>query len=279
MIFLNIVLIIIMALKDKYGSWAVIAGSAEGLGEAWSRALAQKGMNLIMVDHQEEKLLSLSGMLRKEYEVETIAVHIDLSAQDAYSKIMEHCEGPEIRLLIYNAAFSRIKPFISHTDEELNHFIGINTHTQLKLVHAFSKHLIHHKKGGGIILMSSLAGLIGMQLVAPYAATKAFAWNLAEGISHELKPHHIDVMACIAGATATPAYLKTNPQYGSLKPLVMKPEDVVEAAITKLGHKNLFIPGFSNRFNYWILTSLLPRELASRLANSTMKKMYAHLSN
>ncbi len=61
MIFLNIVLNIVMAFKDKYGSWAVIAGSAEGLGEAWSRALAQKGMNLIMVDHQEEKLLTGSS--------------------------------------------------------------------------------------------------------------------------------------------------------------------------------------------------------------------------
>ena len=39
-----------MQFKEKYGPWAIIAGAAEGLGEAWSRALAQRGMNLIMVD-------------------------------------------------------------------------------------------------------------------------------------------------------------------------------------------------------------------------------------
>jgi len=263
---------------EKYGSWSVIAGSAEGLGEAWSRALAQKGMNLIMIDHQEDKLYSLSDNLKKEHGIETIPLHIDLSEQNAADRIMEHCRSFNCRLLIYNAAFSRIKTFTSHTEEELRYFIGINTYTQLHLVHAFSKHLIEKRQGGGIILMSSLAGLIGMQLVAPYAATKAFAWNLAEAISHELKPHHIDVMACIAGATATPAYLMTKPAYGRLKPLVMKPADVVESALHKLGRRTLFIPGSSNRFNYFILTKLLPRKFASGIANNTMKKMYAHQS-
>jgi short-subunit dehydrogenase len=55
----------------------------------------------------------------------------------------------------------------------------------------------------------------------------------------------------------------------------MKPEDVAEAALKKLGRKILFIPGFSNRMNYFILTRMLPRKTASRLANNTMKKMYS----
>ena len=124
--------------------------------------------------------------------------------------------------------------------------------------------------------MSSLAGLIGMQLVASYAATKAFAWNLAEALHHELKPYGIDVMACIAGATSTPAYLNTHPKYGKIKPLIMSPEAVSEEAIKKLGKKARHITGFSNRMNYFILTRLLPRKMASSLANNVMKKMYAN---
>ena len=265
-----------MQFADKYGPWAIIAGSAEGLGEAWSIGLAQKGINLIMVDHQENKLQLLSQSLRNDYNIETIPLLIDLSDLESAVKIMKESMKVNSRLLVYNAAYSLIKPFISITSEELRHFTEINTHTQLQLVHAFSRHLVEKDQGGGIILMSSLAGLIGMQLVAPYAATKAFSWNLAEAISHELKPHKIDVMACIAGATSTPAYIKTKPIYGTIKPLVMKSEDVVAAALKKLGKKTLFIPGFNNRFNYWILTKLLPRKMSSRLANNTIKKMYAH---
>lgn len=264
-----------MHFNEKYGPWALVAGSAEGLGEAWSRALASRGMNLLMIDHQKEILSDLSLELEETMGIQTIRLHLDLSGSDAPEVIMQHAGDLNCRLLIYNAAYSMIKSFYDIDSGDLDRFIDINTRNQLKLVHAFSKYLLNNNTEGGIILMSSLAGLLGMQLVAPYAATKAFAWNLAEALHHELRPAGIDVMACIAGATTTPAYLKTNPHYGSLKPQLMQPRAVAEAALRKLGKKTLYIPGFANRLNYFILTRLLPRTMASRIANRTMKNMYS----
>lgn len=263
-----------MDFRQKYGSRAVIAGAAEGLGEAWSRSLARRGIHLLMVDRQEEKLHSLAKDLRREYGIETSAMCIDLSTPGAAEAVMYEVRRNDYGLLVYNAAFSRIRPFLSLTSEELDAFINTNTLTQLHLVKGFASYLVDKRTGGGILLMSSLAGLIGMQLVAPYAATKAFAWNLAEAISHELRPHNIDVMACIAGATATPAYLDTDPRYGLFRPQVMEPEKVAEAALRKFGRKTLYIAGRWNRINYFILTRILPRRFASRIANNTMKKMY-----
>jgi len=264
-----------MQFKQKYGPWSIIAGAAEGMGEAWSIALAKRGMNLIMIDNQEAKMIDLSDRLKKENNIDTLTFTLDLSAKDASDQIMQRMADHECRLLVFNAAYSIIKPFTSLNPVELDGFIDINIYTQLKLVHAFSKYLVEKDNAGGIILMSSLAGLLGMQLVAPYAATKAFTWNLAEALHHELSPHNIDIMACIAGSTATPAYLKTKPKYGKLKPQVMNPYDVADAALEKLGKKTLFIPGFSNRLSYFILTRLMPRKMASRIANNTMKKMYS----
>jgi len=264
--------------KNNYGNWAIVVGSAEGLGEAYSIALAKRNMNLIMVDNQQDALSNLAKKLEKDFDIETIPLHLDLSQSDAVKKMMSEIQQVDCHLLIYNAAYSLIKPFVNHTEEELDNFIEINTKTQLKLVHQFSKLLIDKKQSGGILLMSSLAGLIGMQLVSSYAATKAFAWNLAEALHYELKPQNIDVMACIAGATATPAYLKTKPTYGMIKPLVMEPSAVAESALNKLGKRALFIPGFSNRLNYLILTRLLPRKLAASIANKTMLTMFKQQS-
>ena len=266
------------AFKNKYGSWAIVVGSAEGLGEAYTIALAKRNINLILVDNQLEKLTAISSKVTNVFGVETVQLHLDLKDGNAVELLLKEIKKTDCRLLIYNAAYSLIKPFVNHTEEELDCFIDINTRTQLKLVHQFSKLLIDKKQAGGIILMSSLAGLIGMQLVSSYAATKAFAWNLAEALHHELKPQQIDVMACIAGATATPAYLKTKPTYGFIKPLVMNPTDVAESALQKIGKKALFIPGFSNRLNYCILTRLLPRKMAASVANKTMLMMFEQQS-
>jgi len=261
----------------KYGDWAVVAGAAEGLGKAWSESLATRKMNIVMVDNQPELLDKLAARLENEEQIQTIRLHLDLGKQEAYQVIIDEIQNINCRLLIYNAAYSLVKPFKDHTTAEIDNFIEINTRTQIKLVHGFANYLIAKSNGGGILLMSSLAGLIGMHMVTSYAATKAFSWNLAEALHHELKPYHIDVMACIAGATATPAYMKTNPTYGLIKPSVMKPSAVAEAALKKLGKKTLFIPGYSNRLNYFILTRLLPRKMAAGIANGTMSKMYSHL--
>lgn len=263
--------------KDKYGLWAIVIGSAEGLGEAYSVSLAKRKVNLVMVDNQLETMNMLASRLEGNYGINTIQLHMELANKNTCSDILKATKDLDMGLLIYNAAYSLIKPFVDHTPQELDTFIEVNTRTQIQLVHAFSKRLIERKKSGGILLMSSLAGLIGMQLVSPYAATKAFAWNLAEALHYELKQHKIDVMACVAGATATPAYLKTNPKYRWPKPTVMQPEEVAEQALNKLGKKALFIPGFSNRLNYFILTRLMPRKMASSIANKTMGKMYYNL--
>jgi short-subunit dehydrogenase len=58
----------------------------------------------------------------------------------------------------------------------------------------------------------------------------------------------------------------------------MTSEDVAESALNTLGKKALYIPGFSNRVNYFILTRLLPRKLAASIANKTMLSMFEHQS-
>jgi uncharacterized protein len=260
--------------KEKYGPWAVVAGGAEGLGEAYSMALAKRKFNLLLIDNQEAALEQLAKKLSGEYEISVMTLVLDLARQDAVTKIAEKTAALDAGLLVYNAAFSRIKPFLHHSPEELDQFVSVNAKTQLKLVHAFTLQLMNKKRKGGILMMSSLAGLIGMQLVAPYAATKAFTWNLAEAIHHELKPKGIDVTACVAGVIATKAYLQTNPVYGRIKPKVMQPSEVAESALQNLGKKYLFMPGTANRISYFFLTRCLPRKWASSIANQAMKKMY-----
>jgi short-subunit dehydrogenase len=227
-----------------------------------------------MVDKEAESLQRLASDLQKEWKVTCKTLCLDLKEKEAVERILDMISPLDCRLLIYNAAYSKVRKFIDLEGEDLENFIDINTRTQILLVQKFSRQLIAKKQSGGILLMSSLAGLIGVQLVASYAASKAFAWNLAEALHFELKEHQIDVMACLAGATITPTYESMDPRYGLLKPKVMQADEVAESALKALGKKHRFIPGFSNRFNYFLLTRIFPRKWAASIANKTIFSMY-----
>ncbi len=259
--------------REQYGAWALVAGAAEGLGEAYCKALAGRHINILMIDKREKTMQDLSERLKLDFGIETLLLGLDLVEKEASTKIMDAISGLDCRLMIYNAAYSPVRPFLENTADELDYHLNVNSRSVFLLVHAFATKM-KERGPGGILLMSSLAGLWGTNLVAAYGATKAFNINLAEGLHHELKPYGIDVMVCIAGATATPTYFSTRPEYGLIRPSVMDPEKVAEGALRNLGKRALFIPGFSNRLTYFFCTRILPRRMAAGLFNHTMAGMY-----
>lgn len=258
----------------RFGQWGFVAGAAEGIGAAFCEELAKNGMNVIMVDVKENEMESLANVLAVKYKVTIRQIVTDLGSNDATEKCMGAIKAVNCRLIIYNAAYSRVKPFLSNCHDELDIYLDVNTRTPLKLVHEFASWINSKKQQGGILLMSSLAGLWGTQLVAAYSGTKAFNLALAEALHHELKPFGIEVSAVCAGATATPGYLGTNPSYGFIRPEVMDPERVAYSAIKNIGKRAVIIPGFSNKITYFMLARILPRSLAARLINKTMARTY-----
>ncbi len=56
--------------SDRYGPWAVIAGASEGLGAAYARALAARGLNLVLVARRRPALEALATQLAAEFGVE-----------------------------------------------------------------------------------------------------------------------------------------------------------------------------------------------------------------
>lgn len=259
---------------QKYGRWALVAGSAEGLGEAFSELLAAKKMNILMVDNKPERNMKLASRLENTYKIKTMCIDLDLADIHADEILMRSVAENDCHLLVYNAAYSRVNPFISSSRNELEKYIDVNTRTVLKVTHAFSVYLIRENRGGGIILMSSLAGLFGSELVVPYGATKAFIRILSEGLYYELKRNSIDVIACCAGPAATPGFYNSGPSMSYFSPKPMNPMRVAGICLNKLGKTATCIPGIRNRVNYFILNRLLPRKVSAKLVNRVMRGMY-----
>jgi uncharacterized protein len=125
---------------------------------------------------------------------------------------------------------------------------------------------------GGLILMSSLAGQQGSPGIAVYAATKAFDAVLAEGLWAELRPHGVDVLACIPGAVATPGLERNS---SGRAPGTVTPDVVAAAALKALGRKPRVVPGTMMRLSAVFMSHLIPRRTAINIIARASKDVLA----
>ena len=89
---------------ERYGPWALVAGGARGIGEAYSRYLAAQGLNVAVIDVAEEALEAFAPRLAEEYGVECLPLRIDLAHPDLLLAVTEGIADREVGMLIYNAA-------------------------------------------------------------------------------------------------------------------------------------------------------------------------------
>jgi short-subunit dehydrogenase len=263
-----------MNLKQKYGNTAMVAGASEGIGAAFSICLASEGMDLVLIARRLAPLQQFAHSLESQYKVNVTCMACDLSDTDAALKIEETLNGREINIFIYNAALSYLGPFLDNSAENHLQAARVNMLTPLNLVHFFGGKMVDKRKGA-IVLMTSLAGLQGSGYLSVYASTKAFNRILAESLWYEWKNSGVDVIACCAGATATPGYKNTNPEKsGFFAPRVLEPEEVAKECLRMLGSKPSFITGRANRVASFIMQKILPRKMAVNIMGDTTRKMY-----
>ncbi len=258
----------------RYGPWGIVAGASEGLGAEYAKKLAARHLNLVLIARRGELLQALASKLSTKYNVEAKAVALDLSAADAAEQIAQTTSNLEIGLLVYNAAFSAIGPFLERPVEDHLREIHTNAFTPLKLIHLFGQQMLSRGRGG-IVLMSSLSAFQGSAYISTYAATKAFNIVLAEGLWEEWRKQGVDVLVCVSGAIKTPNYLASEPEHtGGLGDMTMPPEQVVHAALDALGKQPYVIPGGMNRFSSFVMRHLLPRRTAVEFMGRVLRRMY-----
>lgn len=243
----------------RYGPWALVAGASEGLGAAYARALAGRGLHLVLVARRRAVLEALAATLAGDFGVEVRCLDGDLSERSFLESLLEVCSGLEVGLVVYNAAHAPIGEFAMAPLDDLLRVAAVNIRAPMTLVRGLLPGMIGRGRGG-VIFMTSLAGNQGSPYISTYAASKAFTRVLAEGLWYELKEKGVDVLACCAGAVRTPGY--SGAAAGEDAPGTLDPEDVVEQALRALGRGPVVIPGRVNKVASIFMSRLLPRRKA-----------------
>lgn len=263
-----------MNFQQRYGRWAIVAGASEGLGAGYAKELASRGLNLVLVARRAELLQSLGTQLSEKYGIKTKVIVLDLSTLNAAEQIVQQTMDMDIGLLIYNAAFSAVGPFLERSMDDHMQELHTNIHAPFKLLYLLGQRLLGRGRGG-IVLMSSLSAFQGSAYISTYAATKAFNIVLAEGLWEEWRTHGVDVLVCVSGAVKTPNYIASGPeQTGRFSDSTMEPDQVVNEALNALGKQPYVIPGRMNRFASFVMRHLLPRKMAIRFMGKVLRDMY-----
>jgi hypothetical protein len=258
-------------LADRYGPWALIAGASEGIGAAFARELAQRGLHLMLVARRPEPLEALRRELAERAPAAQVrCLSLDLAQADAVFALERACAGLDVGLLVYNAALSPRGEFVEIPLAQQLAAVDLNVRGPLALAHGFGR-LLAARGRGGIVLLSSLTAFQGSPYVATYGATKAFLLALAEGIWLELSPRGVDVLVVCAGATRTPSYLRRRAPRGA--PGELLPEQVAREALARLARGPLWIPGRFNRLASQLMRRLLPRRTTIRLMGAQTRRL------
>ncbi len=258
------------AFRARYGPWALVAGASAGLGEAFARLLAARGLHLLLLARREDALARLAEELRRAHGVEVRTGAVDLARPDLAEVVRRTAAGLELGLLVYNAAHSAIGPFLERPVEDHLRVVDVNCRGPLVLAHLLGGEMAR-RGHGGIVLMTSLAASQGNPLLASYAASKAFELVLAEGLWAELRGRGVDVLACRAGATRTPGWEASRPR--KEVPL-MEAGDVARGALEALGRGPSTVTGALNRVAAFAFARILPRRTSIRIMGRATRRLY-----
>ena len=255
-----------MTFAARYGPWALVAGASDGVGAAFAEALAERGLNVVLLARRQALLAEVAASIATRTDVQTRLLPVDLSERDAASVIAAATDDLEVGFLAYCAgADPNFEPFLSNPIATAEAMVHRNCMVPMQLCHHFAP-LMVQRGSGGIVLFGSGAGLAGGPNMVAYGATKAFDMVFAEALWSELHDKGVDVLGLILGKTDTPALRRLEYSRGVLSSQDQTPPDaasveqVISEAFDNLNNGPTVMVGDMMRAAVQLLSSVTRNE-------------------
>jgi uncharacterized protein len=247
---------------------ALVTGASSGIGEAFARALSQRGYELVIVARRADRLEALASELTGTAHV----VPCDLATEAASLPARVADLGVDVDVLVNNAGLGTYGRFLEVDPERDAQQVRVNCEAIVRLTHAFLPGMVERRRGG-VITVASSAGMQPIPYEAVYSATKAFARTFSDALHRELHGTGVRVLAVHPGPV--PTEFQELAGYGDGHrprgvPGKISAEQVVEEALAAYdrGRRSL-IPG---RMIRWFIRLSKPLPTGLKLART--EQMY-----
>jgi NAD(P)-dependent dehydrogenase (short-subunit alcohol dehydrogenase family) len=175
---------------DLRGRTVLISGPARGIGAETARQLARKGARLALVGLEPELL---QGRVQELGPDRTACFEADVrdfvALQAAVRGAVERFGG--IDVVVANAGIAPVGTVAEIDPADFERTLQVNLLGVWRTVRAALPHVIERR--GYVLSVASLAAMVHLPLMAPYATAKAGVHAFSDALRMEMKPLGVDV--------------------------------------------------------------------------------------
>ncbi len=195
-----------MDVKDFRDQIAFITVGASGAGFGQAQVFGRAGAKVVIADVRASAIEKALEALKAEG-ITAHGIVLDITDRAAYARAADEVEsvfGAPPTLLFNTAGVNSFGPVENSTYDDFDWIIGVNLGGVINGMVTFVPRMIRAGRPAHIVTVSSLGGLQGSALAAPYSAAKAAVINLMEGYRMSLEKYGIGV------SVLCPANIKSN---------------------------------------------------------------------
>ncbi len=244
---------------------ALITGASSGIGAEFARQLGARGHDLVLVARDRARLDALAEELAAAHGCAAEVIAADL-VDDVQRATVEARLRTGVDLLVNNAGFGNHGDFVDIAVDAEDAEVRLNVLAVVRLTHA-ALGPMKERRGGGVINVSSVAGLVPGLPNATYGASKAFVTAFSESLHEQLRGSGVRVMALCPGFTHTEFHARAGiDKTGTPARMWMDVDAVVSEALRDFAAgRALSVPGRIYQA-VAVVTRLLPRSAVRRTA-------------
>ena len=190
--------------RDASRRVALVTGASRGIGRAVACGLAVDGFDLALVYAGNADAAADAAAACEAAGATARAYRCDVSNADEVKATVDAvlADFGSVWALVNNAGITRDTLLARMKDEDFARVLDVNLTGAYNMMRALTRPLMR-QRGGRIVSMSSVVGLMGNAGQANYAASKAGLIGLTKSVARELAPRGVTVNAVAPGFVRT----------------------------------------------------------------------------
>jgi uncharacterized protein len=186
------------------GKTVVITGASSGIGRAAAIEFARRGANVVLAARRAAQLDKVAATCR-EFGVTAKAIETDVTKRNDCVALIE--KAGTVDILVNNAGFATFDPIESAKPEDFESMMNTNYLGTVHCTQAVLPQMLA-RRNGSIVIVASIAGMMGYAGMGAYCATKFAQVGFAEALRDEVLGRGVQVALVCPGTTDTEFFVK-----------------------------------------------------------------------